>query len=1248
VYAAAIREAEPRAVLAAGARIGGLSLAVSLWWIAGLSIQATHGLDVLRYSETADVVAASSLAQEVLRGLGYWFFYGDDRLGPWIEPSVQYTQRLWLLGVTFLLPILALLGGAVARWRHRAFFVLLLVAGLTLAVGAYPWDEPSGVGRIIRGILLTDAGLAMRSLPRAVPLVVLALAVLLGSGVAALARWRPRLAGPLAAGLVVIAVAGLPPLWQRGMVPGNLQRPESLPSYWRDAAAAIDRERDGTRVLEIPGADFASYRWGNTVEPISPGLTDRPLAFRELIPYGSAPSADLLIGFDAPLQAHVGEPEALAPIARLLRAGTVLVRSDLQYERYNTPRPAELWALVGRAPGLGAPETFGDGVPNVAGAVAPLLDELTLTLDPDLPSPPAVAAVPVEDAVPVVAAQPQAAPVLVAADGSGLVDLAAAGLIDGTEVVLYGAALDTGDVTDGLDAGAALVITDTNRRQGERWGGVRYNRGYTEPPGLEPLARDLRDNRLPVFPDADDDSYTVAQHRGGLTVNATAYGNPIDYVPADRPANAVDGDPTTAWRAGAFSPVRGERLVVTLDRPVTTDEIVLQQPITGHVNRWITEVRLRFDDGEPVDVALDESSHRPPGQVIEFPERRFRELDIEIVDDTAGRRLFGYLGVSSTGFAEIRIGDLRLDEVIRLPTDLLDAAGPDSVEHPLAVVLSRQRTAPTEITRTDEELAIVRAVNLPAARDFALSGAVRLSTRVGDDVVDRVLGLPDATVPGGVTTTSSSRLPHLAFRSRAALDGDPTTSWSPAFGTQAGQWIDVATERPVTVDRLDLALVADGRHSVPTVLRLETDDGVVRQVPVPPVADGLEAGSTTSVPVALDRPVNTRRIRVVVEAVREVTTIDWYGRDPKVMPVGIAELGIPGVVAPEATGRFDSGCRTDLLTVDGEPVPVAVRGSVADALAGHPLDAAACGDDPVALGRGETVIRAADGRSTGLDLDRLVLRSAAGGGASTATGTVRDEAVAELADAGPALDRPPHVPRVDVLEESSTAVRARVTGASPGRPFWFTLGQSHNDGWRAAAGGRDLGDPTLIDGFANGWLIEPVASSFTVDLRFAPQRRVWIALPVSVAAVALCLALAFTPLGRGRRAEPAGDESPAAFAPRDLLEYPGRRPSPRRAIGVALLLGAVGAVLVNPAVGLGLAAASGIGLRWRRARPWLLLAAPAALVGALAYVLVWQFGHEIPPGFDWPAAFGRAHPIGWLAVLLLGIDVVVARAWRSQ
>src|SRR3712207_9388431 len=77
-------------------------------------------------------------------------------------------------------------------------------------------------------------------------------------------------------------------------------------------SAYLDSRGDDTRVLEIPGSDFASYRWGTTIDPVTPGLMDRPYVARELIPYGSAPSADLLIALDRRLQEDQLDPAVLS------------------------------------------------------------------------------------------------------------------------------------------------------------------------------------------------------------------------------------------------------------------------------------------------------------------------------------------------------------------------------------------------------------------------------------------------------------------------------------------------------------------------------------------------------------------------------------------------------------------------------------------------------------------------------------------------------------------------------------------------------------------------------------------------------------------------------------------------------------------------------------------------------------------------------------------------------------------------
>ena len=106
-----LHESSARAACAsAGLKMGVLSLGVSLFWIVGLRIEGAYGINILMYTETLPAIAGTSLASEVIRGLGYWYFYGSDRLGPWLQAAVKLEERTWLLVTSFALPVLGAVG----------------------------------------------------------------------------------------------------------------------------------------------------------------------------------------------------------------------------------------------------------------------------------------------------------------------------------------------------------------------------------------------------------------------------------------------------------------------------------------------------------------------------------------------------------------------------------------------------------------------------------------------------------------------------------------------------------------------------------------------------------------------------------------------------------------------------------------------------------------------------------------------------------------------------------------------------------------------------------------------------------------------------------------------------------------------------------------------------------------------------------------------------------------------------------
>ncbi len=1222
-----------------------LTFATSLWWISGLRMQAAYGLDILRYTETVDTVARTSTPNEVLRGLGYWFFYGQDRLGPWIEAARDYTQHLWVIFAGYLLVALAMLGAGVVRWRHRVFLIVMMAVGVIIAVGANPYAHPTPLGGIFKSLTASStAALAMRSTARAVPLVVLALAMFLALGTNALSQWFRRhrhaalaIATPVV--VIVLILVNFPALYDGTYYGKNLQRPEQIPSYWTQAIAALSAQGNSTRILEEPGSDFASYRWGNTVDPITPGLTNRPYVARELIPYGTAGSADLLNAIDRRLQEGIADPQGLADLWRRMGIGDVVARNDIQYERYNLVPPRVLASVLAQTPGLGEPQPY--GAPIDTGAVG-FENEVSLGNPPTGNMLAPVVIYPVENPTPIVRAESTSHALMISGDGEGLVDVADSGLLDGAGVVQYSGSYGTpAALRAATPQGDVLVVTDNNRLRARRWTSVLDNVGYTEQAGGAdaPLDTDTSDARLPLFPDEQGDAETTTQQVGAVRVVASAYGNTITYTPEDRASRAFDGDPLTAWRTQGFGDARGQKIRIDMSGPITTDHVNLAQPINGTLERWITSVQLTFDGKNPITVPLNDASRTEAGQTITFPKRTFQSFQVEIKQTSDNRtNLFGQ--EDAVGFSEIRLRDehathdVGVQEYIQMPTDLTSALGAASANDPLVYVMRRDATRPVP-PRQQPELNMAREFTVPTARPFTLTGNGALSTDASAETLEAALGVPDAA-HGGVTMSASASLQGcLACTPAGAIDGNRATAWQTPFIQVVGQWAQYTNAKPLTFDHLDMQVLADGRHSVPTKILL-TVDGKSRTLTLPPVAD--QSTENASTPVHLTFPAMTgKTVRITIEDVRAERSKE-YGSDKMTLePVGITGLGVPGLRLPPAPSTIDSGCRNDLVAIDGRPVPVRMTGRAQGADQVMALTVTPCGSSQLELGAGVHHLTTAMGRNVGWSIDRLVLASPAGQPMTVAGGRVT-----ELGAPAPAG------PTVTVTHDGDTTVRAHVTGATA--PFWMVLGESQSAGWQAhIVGGKTLGTSQLVDGYANGWRVAPTSSSFDIVMQWTPQRQVWFALWFSLIAGLGCVfIIAFTwrraMVVRASQAAHSGEGDVAIGFPAALAhDLPGRV-----RWGAPLLAGLIAAIAVAPWVGVLIAVLTLIAVNRPRARTLVMLLPAALLFVVGLYLTTQQFRYHFPSVFEWPTLFPHARTVAWIAVMLLVADAIVEAALLTR
>jgi len=968
-----------------------------------------------------------------------------------------------------------------------------------------------------------------------------------------------------------------------------------------------------------------------------------------------------LYAVDDPIQTGTSDWSALAPIAQLMSVGDVLVQSNLDYAHYDQPQPQLLWAELNPSPpGLGQAVCFGKPVANVS--TISDIDEQDLA-EPNLPEPCPLEVLAVANPRPIVRAESSQAPLVIDGDAEGLVAAAGVGLLANNPTILYAGTLDThgGELKSALQSGAVVVVTDTNRKRAFRWDTIVDEAGQTLTP-TQPQPTDAANSPIDLFPGAPASAQSTADYLGVRSVTASAYGDAVSYLPEDRPFQAIDGNLDTAWEVGAFGQPVGQWWQVAFDAPTTTDAVNLVQPLVGARNRWITRATLTFDGKDPITVALGPSSRTSTGQTITFPERTFSTLRIR-VDATNIKGYDPNAGPSSVGFAEVRVANVSATELIEMPSDVLSSAAGATSDNRLILLMTRQRVSPYP-PRQDPETALDRAFTLPAARTFTLTGTARINALIPDDQIDRLIGREQAS---GITAYSAGRLPgDLEAGAAAAIDGNPSTAWMPGYGasSQVGSWIHLNLPKPVTFDHMDLQIVADGRHSVPTSINVATERGN-RNIQLPPIKDGTSPGNTVSVPIQFPA-LSGQSIVVTITGARLEYTRNYYSRALEAFPVGIAELGIPKVTEPPAPAQIPRTCQDDLLTVDGNPVWLEVSGSSTAASAGQGLAVNLCGPDAggLALGPGQHVLQATNGAFTGWNIDELALDSAGGGGPEP---DLDPTALAAPPSPGPA-------PEATVTSQSATTIHVRLTGVRTNSPaFHLVLGESENKGWAAGVdGGRSLGPPELIDGFGNGWTVTPSelaghiqSGTASLTIQWTPQEVVWLSLGISGAAFAASAAIAFWPsvLGLERTAE----RRAASRSRRRRTAIALDEERPKLTLGLvhfearagwltglllAAALGGVLAAVTRPWIGVAVGGGAAVSMFVRRGRGLLTWTSVGLAVAAGLVVVLDQAKHPTAPGPTWAPTFGTAAFLAWAAVSVLAADAVVEvarkRPWRGD
>jgi arabinofuranan 3-O-arabinosyltransferase len=1172
----------------------------SAWWLVPVLLQGIHGEDFIGFTEGPETIWATTSLSESVRGLGYWLLYLAVGGEPVRSISATYLFEPVVVAATFLVPLLAVAGFRWSRrWAYGPFFAL--VAGGALLVMAAGFPEGAPMRKLLSAVYYESESLRfLRTTYKAAPLLALSVACLGGVALAALTArahtrrlQRPdaRLAHvwPVAAAVALPVLAGLP------LVTGKAIEREyaygDIPGYWRSAVADSERSTpSGKRVMVLPGALFAWYRWGYTVNGVAPAMTHHPVLQREVVRYAPPRASQLQAEVDDLIQQARLVPGQLDPLLELLGVGEVLVQSDYRPAPSGALDRASLSEALSDQPGFSDPvENYGTvrtyvPAPGRGGRPQRVPDIRRF-------------ATPGEGGAGIVRLHPWAGAVVLDGDAEGITNLAAVGRLNTRRALFYAGDLDRDRLAQLAGDGATLVFTDSHRRRVLESNQLRANRGPTVGAG-DRLPREWPSYDL--FPERGTSAQTVARYTGLEYLRAPLFRSFAVY-PEHRPYAALDGDPETSWLASetTFEPKRQRWMELAFRRPrqVPSIRVLPQRDSAGLTD----ELAVSVNGGSERHVDLHAGWNTVPIDAGDVRRLRLRVLGTDGFGDRPG------------GIAELDVPGLEVREALRLPTLLPRlAAGLPLSASPMLVLLRRttadfpfragndvgDESAGSQIDMVDAERGLVRDVTLPARRGFHIRGLASVDPAAPDQRIDRLAG-----AQLGWRFSSSGRFEGVPrHRASSAFDGDPATAWVGNAVPGSFPWFGWRSPLRHTVRELRLA-PGPPEYSFPRRVRIVGANGfaVSRDVP-------------RSGRVLLPRPVRTRGLRIFVVEGR-------VSRRPRraLRAVAVGEVTVPGLrpPRPRRSGPLRGRCGDIVLRAGGQRRTARLSGSVRDLNAGRPLRIRGCGG-PMPLHRGATRLTAPPGRVARLDYLALIAPAPRPRGATPSSSS------RVLSPGSSPLGGRREDVRLDIAE-----------------PSWLVLAESYSRGWTAWCFGPDgherpLGAPTPIDGYANGWPVDGRCER--ARFAFRPQRLADLSYVISGAAALTLLLLALlTPGGRGMT---AARDIAATLRPDD----PVRRLRLPYALLAGVVVGVAGGLLFALRAGAVLApltvALALLGVTVRR------MAALGALALVAALVLYLVHPAEELAGFTF--RYPLHHIAGHWAVALCVSCLAVAGAMAAR
>lgn len=354
-----------------------ISFLVNIYWLVSTYNGLVSSYSVGKFAsifvfENLNLTNTHSSYVEVFRLLGDWGFY-DGWNGKWyVSYAPFYIKNSIGIFLSFLMPLIAILGLLVSKNRYKLFFGALIVIFIPLSVGAYPPENPEFSGKIFlwlyKNLPLFPAFRGTYKFSMVLALSYSILISLFSERIAERLKNNVSIdklksinlqrlkTGIVVSIIIILILSAYWPMWS-GKIKNDVKT-FRVPDYYNNLSTYVSENIGEERIMLTPHRYFSVFEWGTTGGEILSPLLKKPLIYENPGLIQDTSETGYLTN-KLYSDIYNNQTSSVPQLMHILGIQYILQQNDINWQEYDSKNPQEMEHILLNINGVKKVNSFG-------------------------------------------------------------------------------------------------------------------------------------------------------------------------------------------------------------------------------------------------------------------------------------------------------------------------------------------------------------------------------------------------------------------------------------------------------------------------------------------------------------------------------------------------------------------------------------------------------------------------------------------------------------------------------------------------------------------------------------------------------------------------------------------------------------------------------------------------------------------------------------------------------------------------